>query len=94
MAVFTGVEGLLGLLQVGAGGDSIFYLRNDQAFGTATGTFVNRDHFAAMLAMMLPVIVGLLVFDIRHGRHGRGGGTAVGGGHACRSARWCSRRRC
>jgi len=69
MAVFTGGEALLGLLQVGSGGESIFYLRNDQAYGTATGTFVNRDHFAAMLAMMLPVIVGLLVFSIRHGRH-------------------------
>ena len=69
MAVFTGVEALLGLLQVGAGGDSIFYLRNTDAYGMATGTFVNRDHFAAMLAMMLPVIVGLLVFNIRHGRH-------------------------
>jgi O-antigen ligase len=71
MAVFTGVHGLLGLLQVGAGGDSIFYLRNTTAHGMATGTFVNRGHFAAMLAMMLPVIVGLLLFDIRQGRRGR-----------------------
>ncbi len=69
MAVFTGLQGLLGLLQIGAGGDSIFYLHNTQAFGTATGTFVNRNHFAAMLAMMLPVIVGLLVFNIRQRRH-------------------------
>ena len=68
MAIFTGVQGLLGLLQVGSGGDSIFYLRNDQAFGTATGTFVNRNHLAAMLAMMLPVIVGLILYSIRRGR--------------------------
>jgi O-antigen ligase len=69
LAIFTGAEGLLGLMQVGAGGDSIFYLRNDQAYGTATGTFVNRNHLAAMLAMMLPVIVGLLIYSILRGRH-------------------------
>jgi len=69
MAVYTGLEGLLGLLQVGSGSDSIFYLRNQEADGMATGTFVNRDHFAAMLAMMLPVIVGLIAFGIRHRRH-------------------------
>ncbi|MBK8742068.1 MAG: O-antigen ligase family protein [Betaproteobacteria bacterium] len=72
MAVFAGLEGLLGLLQVGSGGESIFYLRNDQAFGTATGTFVNRNHLAAMLAMTLPVMVGLLVFSMRPGRRHRG----------------------
>jgi O-antigen ligase len=70
MAVFTGVHGLLGLLQVGAGGGSVLYLGNVYAHGMATGTFVNRGHFAAMLAMMLPVIVGLLLFDIRQGRRG------------------------
>jgi len=69
MAVLTGLEGVLGLLQVGAGGDAIFYMRSTPAVGIATGTFVNSDHFAAMLAMMLPVIVGLLVFDIRRRRH-------------------------
>lgn len=69
LAISTGAEGLLGLVQVGAGGESIFYLRNDQAYGTATGTFVNRNHLAAMLAMMLPVIVGLLVYGIVRGRH-------------------------
>jgi len=78
MAVYAGIESLLGLLQVGAGGENIFYLRNDQAFGTATGTFVNRNHLAAMLAMILPVMVGLLVFSVRPGRRRRRGmGSAV-----------------
>ncbi|MFO1316216.1 MAG: O-antigen ligase family protein [Burkholderiales bacterium] len=71
MAAVVGLEGLLGLLQVGAGRDSIFYLGNAHGYDTATGTFVNRDHYAAMLAMMLPVIVGLLVYDLRHRRAGR-----------------------
>ncbi len=69
LAIFTGVEALLGLVQVGMGGESVFYLRNSQAYGTATGTFVNRNHLAAMLGMMLPVIVGLLVYSVLRGRH-------------------------
>ncbi len=68
MALFAGAEALLGLLQVRAGPDSIFYWLSDLAYGTASGTFVNHNHFAAMLAMMLPVIVGLLVYTIRYGR--------------------------
>src|SRR5258708_32489737 len=61
MAIFAGIEALIGLLQVRAGRDSIFYWLSDVAHGTASGTFVNHNHFAAMVAMMLPVIVGLLV---------------------------------
>lgn len=67
MTIMTGIEALFGLLQVRAGRDSIFYWLSDVAFGTASGTFVNHNHFAAMLAMMLPVIIGLLVFTIRYG---------------------------
>ena len=68
MTTFAGLEALIGLLQVRAGRDSIFYWLSDVAFGTASGTFVNHNHFAAMLAMMLPPIIGLLVFTIRYGR--------------------------
>src|SRR6185295_7166912 len=58
--VFTGAEALFGLLQVRAGRDSIFYWLSDVAHGTSAGTFVNHNHFAAML--------GLLVYTIRYGR--------------------------
>jgi hypothetical protein len=68
MTIFAGLEALFGLLQVRAGRDSIVYSLSDVAYGTASGTFVNHNHYAAMLAMMLPVIVGLLVFTIRYGR--------------------------
>lgn len=71
MSVLAGLEGLLGLLQVGAGGASIFYFRTGDAYGTAVGTFVNRNHLAGMLAMTLPVVAGVLVYDIRHDRHHR-----------------------
>lgn len=68
MTIFAGAEALIGLLQVRAGRDSLVYWLSDIAYGTASGTFVNHNHFAAMLAMMLPVIAGLLVFTIRFGR--------------------------
>jgi O-antigen ligase len=71
MAIFAGLESFLGLLQVGAGGESILYFGNMTAYGAATGTFINRNHLAAMLAMTLPVMVGLLVFSMRPGRRRR-----------------------
>jgi len=70
MTVLAGLQGLFGLLQVASGTDSILYLGNTGTYGTATGTFVNRNHLAAMLAMMLPVVVGLLAWQVRRGRRG------------------------
>ncbi len=71
MAIFAGLESFLGLLQVGAGVGSALYFGNNTAYGAATGTFINRNHLAAMLAMALPVMVGLLVFSMRPGRRRR-----------------------
>jgi O-antigen ligase len=68
MVAFAGAEALLGLLQVAPSGGGILYLGNEEPGQyAAIGTFVNRNHFAAMLAMMLPVIVGLLVYSLRPG---------------------------
>jgi O-antigen ligase len=64
LAMFAGAEALLGLVQVGMGGESIFYLRNDQAHGTATGTFVNRNHFACLLTMSLACGAALVLAEI------------------------------
>ena len=70
MAAFAGVEGLLGLVQVGGGGEAFLGLRESPAIGVATGTFVNRNHLATMLAMMLPVLVGLIAYDRCRSRRG------------------------
>ena len=95
MAIFAGARGVLGLLQVRAGRDSIFYWLSDIAYGTASGTFVNHNHFAAMLAMMLPVIVGLLVFTIRYGRRrAPSGGVRIRSGCAVAADHHVPRRRC
>jgi O-antigen ligase len=68
MAVFAGAESLLGLLQVAPGGGGLLYLGNEEpGQNVAIGTFVNRNHLAAMLAMVLPVIVGLIVHGLRPG---------------------------
>ena len=50
-------QALLGILQVGVGRDSILALGNPWAGGAATGTYVNKNHFAALMAMALPVLV-------------------------------------
>jgi len=65
MVAFTGAESLLGLVQYGMGVASIFNPRDSVAHRVATGTFINKDHFAAMLAMMLPVIVSVLLYSLR-----------------------------
>jgi O-antigen ligase len=68
LMVCAGAESLLGLLQVAPGGGGALYFGNEEPGQyVAIGTFVNRNHLAAMLAMSLPVIVGLLVYSLRPG---------------------------
>ena len=73
-AILAGAEGVLGLLQVGPSGGGMLYFGNEEpGQHVAIGTFVNRNHLAALLAMSLPVIVSLVVVS-RHsvrGVHGR-----------------------
>src|SRR5205814_10221906 len=64
LAFLAGAEAVLGLLQVGPSGGGILYFGNEEPGQyVAIGTFVNRNHLAALLAMSLPVIVSLLVFN-------------------------------
>ena len=50
-------EAVLGILQAGVGKDSILNLGNPHAVGAAAGTYVNKNHFAALMAMALPVLL-------------------------------------
>ena len=69
--VFLGIataEALLGLIQYGDGPDSVFRLGNTLMGGSASGTYVNRNHLAGLLEMALPVGLALLAATVGHGR--------------------------
>ena len=50
-------EALLGILQAGAPPGSMLHLGNRFSGGAATGTYVNKNHFAALMAMALPIML-------------------------------------
>lgn len=52
-------EAVLGILQTGASKTSPLQLGNPFAGSGATGTYVNRNHFSALMAMSLPVLVAI-----------------------------------
>jgi O-antigen ligase len=64
-------EAVLGLIQYGDGPDSVFYLGNATAQGSATGTYINRNHLAGLLEMALPLALALLMASVGHSRQQR-----------------------
>ncbi len=64
------VQAVLGLVQFG-GGASTTFRTSVSDIGTAVGTYVNRNHLAGMLAMALPVALGLLASRVGRSRAGR-----------------------
>lgn len=66
-------EALLGILQVGAGRDSLLRLGNPFSGGAATGTYINKNHFAGLMAMALPMLVAIWAAETlpRRGHDGR-----------------------
>ena len=67
-------EAVLGILQVGVDKESILVLGNPHGGGAATGTYVNKNHFAALMAMSLPVLVAFWAAEAlpardAHGNH-------------------------
>lgn len=70
-------QAILGILQLGADAGSPLYFGNPWAGGTASGTYVNKNHFAALMAMGLAMAVSLWALELvpRHGpRRSRDGG--------------------
>ena len=67
-------QGLYGLLVVAAGHDRIWHVPKVYFLDSATGTFVNPNHFACLLAMSLPCGLALVYDNAR--RRGPGGSTA------------------
>jgi len=62
-------QAALGLMQTGQGVDSVLYLGNEYAGGSASGTYLNRDHFSGFLEMLFPVVLALLAATV--GRKGK-----------------------
>ncbi len=66
-------EAVLGIMQVGAGKDSILVLGNPYGGGSATGTYINKNHFAGLMAMALPMVVAFWAVEAvpHRDRHGQ-----------------------
>jgi O-antigen ligase len=63
------VQAILALVQFG-GGASTTFRTSLSDIGTAVGTYVNRNHLAGMLAMALPIGLGLLASRVGRSREG------------------------
>jgi O-antigen ligase len=58
------LEAVLGVLQAGSAQGSAFSLGNPYGGGGATGTYINKNHFASLMAMALPVVVALWAIEL------------------------------
>ena len=63
-------QGLYGLLVLASGHDLIWNVQKTAYLDSATGTFVNRNHFAGFLAATLPLGVGLAIVVARRVERG------------------------
>jgi O-antigen ligase len=57
-------EAILGIMQLGAGAGSPLYFGNPFGAGTATGTYVSKNHFSALMAMALPMAIAFWALAI------------------------------
>lgn len=63
------VQAILGLVQYGAGQNGVVVFSvSGTITGSAVGTYANRNHLAGLLAMLLPLALALLYYNI--GREG------------------------
>lgn len=68
MAAF---QAILGLMQYGAGPDSVLQIYDSPHKGFALGTYMNRDHLAGFLEMALPLSLAMLTASIGHSHSAR-----------------------
>ena len=61
-------QGLYGLLVLASGHDRIWSVPKTAYLDSATGTYINHNHFAGFLAATLPLGVGLLIARARRAR--------------------------
>ena len=58
------LQALLGILQLGAQPASPLYVGNPYGSGAATGTYINKNHFAGFMAMALPMAMALWAAEV------------------------------
>jgi len=66
--VAAAFQGLFGLLALASGHDQIWGVTKTAYLDSATGTFINRNHFAGFLAATLPLGLGLVIVNARRAR--------------------------
>jgi O-antigen ligase len=67
VVVFAAVacaEAILGVLQAGSAPGSLIHLGNPWGGGAATGTYINKNHFAGLIAMALPMLLALWAIEM------------------------------
>ena len=57
-------ESLLGVLQAGAGKESLVVLGNPWGGGAASGTYINKNHFAGLMVMGLPIVLAFWAGEV------------------------------
>lgn len=70
LLLICGVQAVLGLIQY-ASGNPTFYFGMTPNGRSAQGTYVNRDHFVALLEMLLPIAIGLMLYSIGRSSYDR-----------------------
>ena len=68
LLVSASFQGLYGLLVLASGHDMIWHLAKQHYLDSATGTFVNRNHFAGYMAMSLASGCALILHNFRKQR--------------------------
>ncbi len=56
-------EAVYGLIEYGAGTQRIFWLRKTYYLEEVTGTYINHNHFAGLLEMILPVAIDVFILQ-------------------------------
>ena len=66
LLVSAAFQGLYGLSVLVSGHDRIWHVPKQYGLNSATGTFINRNHFACLLAMSLACGAGLVLSNMRN----------------------------
>lgn len=64
LLLIAGVQAVIGLVQYATGNPAFYFGISPSGGRSAQGTYVNRDHFAALLEMTLPIAIGLMLYSI------------------------------